>query len=183
VSVIATKSEYFRLAAEGKCGNTMPSWPTPRAARASGYHGTVMVRYRSPDSPFMRADVEMDDVPAAYAEFVARGADPRKLYITHMTAQVGRRLNGELWRGPGGLYLHHSTAQTHLRAALEQSGRHAENSAALSILRWACCPNSLDDLMTLLDLYQDAVIEFTAYDAEIGDVPHRDCIVWEVRNY
>lgn len=183
MSVISTKAEYFRLASKGLCGNSMPSWSTPDEARASGYHGTVMVRYRRPNSPFMRADVAMGDVPAVFAEFAGRGAEPGLLYITHMTASVGRRLNGELWRGPGGLYLNYSTAQTHLRAALDRSGRHAERSAALAILRWACCPNSYDDLMTLLDLYPDAVIEFVAYDAEIGDIPHRNTVVFEVRSY
>lgn len=180
---IATKAEYLRRAAAGLMGNQMPSWPTPEAAVASGYSGDVMVRYAAPDSPWMRADVAMVDVPRVLDEFVAAGADRAKLYLTHMTTQVGRRINGELWRGPGGLYLHYSTAQMHLRASLDRHGRHAERSAAMAVLRWACDPTSLDDLMDLLDLYPDAVIEFTAYDRQMGTHPHREVIVWEVRNY
>jgi len=125
----------------------------------------------------------MDEVPTVFREFIAAGARPDSLYLTHMTAGVGRRINGELWRGPNGLYLHYSTLQENLRAALERGGRHVERSAAVAILRWACCPNSYEDLMTILDRHPDAVIEFTAYDREIGDVPHRNVVVWEVRTY
>ena len=181
--MVATKAEYLRLANLGYMGNQKSSWDTPEAAIASGYAGMVMVRYREPNSPFMRADVAMVDAPAVIDGFVAAGADRSKLYLTHMTSAVGRRINGELWRGPGGIYLNYATAQTHLRAALDQAGRHVERSAALAVVRWACCPSSYDDLMTLLEVYPDAVIEFTAYDREIGNVPGRNTIIWEVRNY
>jgi hypothetical protein len=180
---IATKADYLNHAARGVLGNQMPSWPSPEAAALSGYSGPVMVRYKAPDSPYMRADVPMADVPGVLAEMVGRGAIRDLLYLTHMTTSVGRRINGEVWDGPDGLYLNYSTAQTHLRAGLEQSGRHVERSAALAVLRWACCASSFDDLMGLLEKHPDAVIEFTAYDREIGDIPGRNTVVWEVRNY
>jgi hypothetical protein len=180
---ITTKAQFLALSERGLLGNSMPSWSTVAEARAAGYAGKVMVRYREPNSPHMRPDVPLGEADAVIDGLVAQGARRELCYLTHMTEQVGRRINAELWRGPGGLYLNYATAQMHLRAALDRHGRHAEGSAALAVLRWACCPNSLDDLDILLDAYPDHAIELTAYDREIGSIPGRNCIVWEVRKY
>lgn len=180
---VATKRDYLSMAARGILGNQMPSWPDVESAKAAGHRGTVMIRYKAPNSPFMRADVPLDDADRVMAGLVGEGADRRLMYLTWMSPSVGRRINAEVWRGPGGLYLNYSTAQTHVRAALEGSGKHAEGTAARLILEWACCPNSLDDIEALLELYPDAVIELTAFDREIGDIPGRNTVIWEVRNY
>lgn len=120
---IATKQQFLDMAARGLLGNQMPSWPTVAAAMAAGHRGTVMVRYKRPDSPYMRADVPIEAADAVIDGLVAQGAERPLLYLTHMTPGVGRLLNAECWRGPAGLYLNYSTAQTHLRAALDESGR------------------------------------------------------------
>lgn len=44
-------------------------------------------------------------------------------------------------------------------------------------------PSSQQDLDDLLDLYPDATIEFTCYDIDLGVIPNRNTIFWEVRNY
>lgn len=181
--VIATKSEYLELAAGGRLGNQMPSWSSPEEAIASGYSGAVMIRDRTPNSPFMRPDVAMEDVPSTIEHLVSLGATREKLYLTHMTPGSRRRINGELWRSPSGLYLNYSTSQAHLRKSLDESGRHAERSSAMAILRATCDPDSVDDLMLLLDIYPDAVIEFTSYDSPVGTIPGRRVVIWEVRNY
>jgi hypothetical protein len=181
---VATKAEYLDRAALGLLGNTMPSWPSVEAALADGHREPVMVRCRVPDSPYMRADVPIAEAQSVIDEFVRRGARPGSLYLTHMTTAVGRRLNAEVWRSPSGLYLHYSTDQTHLRAALDgPTARHVQNATAYAVLRWACCPDSFDDLMELLDLYPDHCVELTAYDREIGSLPGRNTVIWEVRLY
>lgn len=44
-------------------------------------------------------------------------------------------------------------------------------------------PSSRDDLDMLLELYPDAAIELTAFDCNVGIIPGRRVIFWEVRNY
>lgn len=179
---ISTKAEFLHLSALGLLGNSMPSWPDSSLARAAGHCGLVMVRYKVPGSPFMRPDVPMDEADQVIDKLVDQGASRNLLYLTARSPDVGRRISAELWRGPTGLYLNYSTAQTHVRAALDADGRHAEGIAALEILRWACCPNSFDDVMALLEQYPDAVIELTAFDWWIGVLPARNTIIWEVRS-
>jgi hypothetical protein len=180
---VRTKSEFLELAASGRMGNQMPSWPSPEEAVASGYRGPVMIRYMEPNSPFMRPDIPMDEVPSEIVRLVALGAAREKLYLTHMTPSCGRRINGELWRSPSGLYLNYSTSQAHLRESLHESGRHAERSAAMAVLRATCDPDSVDDMLLLLDRHPDSVIEFTSYERPMGTIPGRTVVIWEVRNY
>lgn len=44
-------------------------------------------------------------------------------------------------------------------------------------------PSSRDDLDMLLDLYPDAAIEFSCYPVDVGVIPRRNTLFWEVRNY
>lgn len=44
-------------------------------------------------------------------------------------------------------------------------------------------PSSRDDLEMLLELYPDATIELACFDVEVGNIPHRRVIFWEVRDY
>ncbi len=55
--------------------------------------------------------------------------------------------------------------------------------AAKQILRKHLNANSLDDLDIVLSRYPGHVVEMSAVDRCVGTVPHRNAIVWEVRNY
>jgi hypothetical protein len=44
-------------------------------------------------------------------------------------------------------------------------------------------PSSQDDLRDLLDLYPDATVEFTCFTKDVGNIPCRNTILWETRNY
>lgn len=44
-------------------------------------------------------------------------------------------------------------------------------------------PSSRDDLDAILDLYPDATVEFTCFSVDVGVIPNRNTIFWEVRNY
>ena len=181
--IIRTKAEFYRLSDSGQLGNTIPSWPTVAAARSSGYHGPVMIRDMTPSSSYMRPDVPMSQVESTIAHLATIGANPATLYLTQMTPCCNRIINAELIDLPSGLSLHYSTAQTHLRAALESFGRHATGSAALAILRHACDGESLDDLYSILDRYPGHAIELTAYESPIGRLAHmgRRVVIWETR--
>jgi len=61
--------------------------------------------------------------------------------------------------------------------------RAVSGSEVLVLLdRWMD-PSSQDDLRDLLDLYPEATIEFTCFTKDTGNIPGRNCIFWETRNY
>lgn len=184
-SKIATKQEFLALHLAGRLGNTVPSWDTEEQARADGYDGPVMIRFKTPSSPFTTPNVPMDDVARTLRELGEKGAPVHLAYLTHMTSDGRREMNAEVWQAPDGLYLHYSTQPGPLRDSLEAAGRHVSRSAAMAILRHKLDPSSFDDLMSLLDRHPDAVIELTAYEHPIGALADsgRNTIFWEVRNY
>lgn len=180
---IRTKAEFLEKAANGLMGNQMPSWPSVGAALADGHTGEVMIRYREPDSPWMRPNIPVRHAVAHIDAMVERGADRSKFYLTWMSPFVGRLLNAEVWRSPLGLYVHYSRSQTHLREALDKDGHHARGLKAMMVLRSTCDANSMTDIEALLDLYPDACLEITVFDRQIGTIPGRNTVIWEVRNY
>lgn len=58
-----------------------------------------------------------------------------------------------------------------------------ERSAAVACLNRWLTPDSLSDLRELLQLYPDHVVEFTALDSNLGTLPGRNAVIWEVRQY
>ncbi len=44
-------------------------------------------------------------------------------------------------------------------------------------------PSDYDCIMELLDIYQDHIIEFSIFEKFVGNISHRNTIIWEVRNY
>lgn len=90
---------------------------------------------------------------------------------------------GEVCRHIGGLEMRYSTLKTAMRNALPVSQHHASGLRAKMLIEHWMSPSSLNDLNELLDTYPDAVIEFSIYSIELGSCPHRNTLIWEVRNY
>lgn len=61
--------------------------------------------------------------------------------------------------------------------------RHRDALETKLVLDQIMDPSSRDDLDMLLELYPDATVEFTCFDINVGVIPHRNTIFWEVRNY
>jgi hypothetical protein len=51
------------------------------------------------------------------------------------------------------------------------------------LLRHFCDAASLDDIDLLLEMYPDATIELCTYSVNVGCIPGRNTIIWEVRDY
>lgn len=44
-------------------------------------------------------------------------------------------------------------------------------------------PSSRDDVDAIFDLFPEATIEFTCFSCDVGNIPGRNTMFWEVRNY
>lgn len=94
-------------------------------------------------------------------------------------------IQGNLWVGIRGLELEYSLEPgiTHREAVSQPRMRSAAGLFAKGLLERFVDPASLEDLWGLLNDYPDAVIEFSAYRVPVGVLPHRRCVIWEVRQY
>jgi hypothetical protein len=53
----------------------------------------------------------------------------------------------------------------------------------LFLIRKYMDPSSQEDLWLLLDTYPDAAVEFACFSVDVGIYPHRNTMMWEVRDY
>ncbi|HCX88221.1 MAG TPA: hypothetical protein DG761_09360 [Gammaproteobacteria bacterium] len=119
----------------------------------------------------------------AYASQNPFGVAPADISVVSMPAGLIPRINGELQRSEHGLELHYSTHPAVMRVALALDPQDVHRIAAIAILRHFLDPASYDAVTELFDTYPDAVVEFTTYNQDVGVIPHRNTVVWEVRDY
>lgn len=92
-------------------------------------------------------------------------------------------LQGEFSILDTGPYLYCSKSPEVMRVALEQAPEHYSGLSAKLILEHFLDPSSYDDLMAVAYNYPDHMIEFGCYNQDVGVIPHRNTVIWEVRNY
>jgi hypothetical protein len=174
MTAIRTKSEFYRQWHAGSLGNRPRTWRTADELRASGWPNPVVIR--SACTPGWKT------VYGAPVEQALRIAPPGATF-NQLLDDSRILLQGEAMRGERGIELTYSTVTKPMKVALAEESRQATGLTARAILDHFLCPSSRDDLEALWDLYPDAVIEFGVYSRNLGDQPHRNTLIWEVRNY
>lgn len=179
----------YALYESGAFGNKLRTWNSYNELLRSCYKGTVTLRYKGESGGHhCRYNVPFFQVPSVVAEWEASGANPSLININESAPDFCLAIQGEVQRTPKGLTLFYSTENSKMRDALKNSGRHAYRTEALAILSKHLWPSSYDDLMSLLDTYygdyaESAVVEFSAYEIELGNCRNRNTVFWECRNY
>lgn len=149
----------------GHFGNRIRSWSTQKELLASTYRGLVVARSKLPGG---KCDY------GVVFDIAANEVCPDQHLI----------LQGEITRSTyHGYSLFCSTALLPMRQALAVYGKQYYALQALELIRQAASLRSMTMLEDLLDLYDDAVIEFSCYDHCLGNIPGHNILIWEVRNY
>lgn len=178
---IRTKTEFYRLWEAGCLGNKLRTWRTIEEAldtevpvmglreigKAGG--GAFFVGQRS-------------EVVNMVKDWTAWG---RQFMICEAAPDEKGTIQGEVCRAPFGLQglLGYSNG-LRMREALARGVLLPRTGAAvLALLDKYMDPSSQDDLRAMLDLFPEASVEFTCYSCLLGDIPGRNTIFWEVRNY
>lgn len=175
--MIRTKWQMYQLWKTGAFGNKVRHWNTLEDFLASGYVGRCGFRSTTPSSPNMG----VFDSPS---ELVAALPNTHEVLVfSEGTHDNFLLVQGELARGASGLYLHYSTEKLVMRRALATSPQNATGLKVHTILRYFCDPNSYEDLMLLLDMYPGHVVEFSTFSKNLGEIPGRNTVIWEVRHY
>jgi hypothetical protein len=91
-------------------------------------------------------------------------------------------LQGEVQQSINHLDLTYSREKTNMRKAMENPLT-IKGISALLLLKQHADPKSLGTMLSLLRQFQDHVIEFGIYSVNLGCIPHRNTIIWEVRKY
>jgi hypothetical protein len=179
---IRSKAEFYRLWTAGCLGNKPRTWSDVQdaiRARLKVYGIREMGKAGGGLFTFANGPVEL-----AY-KIRRWKREGRKWMIDSAAPNHLTELQGEVCRTTRGLegYL---AAHSHVGMREAIARRLLISRSPLEtriLLHHFCDAASLDDIDTLLEMYPDATIEFCAYSVNVGNIPGRNTIIWEVRNY
>ena len=189
---VLNKKENYRLWQSGAFGNKLRAWRTVDEWRESGYDGLVALRtlLSVGGSGPCAYDVSPDQVGRVCDYWRILGVPVASIMVNEMGPR-GEILQGEYFNGItigengdtlwGDFF--YSTTPKPMRDALRLDGTETYGLRADFLIRNAMTPASYEDWQQLLTDYPDHVLEVSIYDRCLGDLPHRNALVWEVRRY
>lgn len=181
---VKSKAEMYPLYEAGKFGNKLESWSSVDEYLSSGSPKSVGLRYKGQTGGlWFQSYLKPTEVRAVADRWLTEGAKESLIVVSEAAPDEYIIAQGEVCRYLWGLELRYSTVKTAMRKALATEQHHARGLRAKMLLESWMSPGSLNDLNELLDTYPDAVIEFSTFSIELGSCPHRNTLIWEVRNY
>lgn len=200
---ILDKAKMYELLQRGRFGNIARAWNSLQEVLDSGYRGEVSMRSQEINNPVRKYHVPIDQLKQVYDELPVSQRSSR-IVFSESPPDESRILQGELSRSPAGLdRIHGSLVFRYTRSPLPMrlafeadwkaryeartmpvgDGGHAYGLRALHLLQQNLYPPDLDDLLALLDDFEDHIIEFSVFNRPVGVIPGRRMLVWEVRLY
>lgn len=173
---IDNKAQMYAAMKAGKFGNTNTHWYALEDYLRSGYPGLVGLRGGTKGWP-TRYNLTREEVIALWPDA------PPGSNISPMLPDQKILLQGEVKDTEMGLALHCSTVKAPMKTALSTEFLNLYGFNAHMALKRHLWPSDLADLYILLNQYPGHVVEFSSYSVPVGCIPHRNTVIWEVRNY
>lgn len=176
---INSKREFFQKWKAGLLGNATRLWWDPKDAWASDAQEFGFREHRAGGGTWER-------VPRVHFwETVRNWNVARRTYtMDDVCPDQYQTIQGEVCRTFRGLEGYIGASQLPMRKAMAAGILKSRSPATTHYLvdRYMD-PASRDDLDALLDLFPDATVEFTCFSVDVGNIPNRNTLFWEVRNY
>lgn len=181
--IVPTKTDMYELYQKGCFGNKLRTWSLEEYLN-NDFTGTVVLRYAGTGGGGKAAyHLSRNEVPNVVAEWESEGLSRSRIKVNESAPDSLLTVQGEVMRSEEGLSLRYSRMKAPMRKALAEQPEHARGLSAVLLLRHTLNPSSFEDIMELLDLYDGAVVEFSAFSVNLGDCRGRNALVWEVRHY
>ena len=130
----------------------------------------------------------MSEIPSVIKELSFKGIRKEDLKFNESAPDDHLLIQGEIIYQPDSrvypdnYLLLYSTEKTQMKFAL----KNAKTASGLKVrimLEHLMTESSWEDLLDLMEKYPESVIEFSTYDICLGNLPGRNTIIWEVRDY
>lgn len=177
---IQSKRIFYNLWRQNVLGNRPLLFKTAEEAIESG---TKLVGIRQIGQPGGRFDlVPPDQLKAVLSEWEREGrtysldggAPPKRVIFQGEVARTTRGFEAYLAIQP----------RMAMRPAMQRGLlKPYRGLKILLLMQHYMDANSYEDIRELMDLYPTAVIEFSVFECELGVLPRRNTIIWEVRDY
>ena len=167
------KHDFYRRWLRGEFGNMPRSWESVEALRASGYNGLLSVRSKTPAGRMETNVPVAEALSRSWHNVVFQETMPDPELV--IQASIGY--------DPSGIWIEYCLEPNiNFREAMHRSIQ-AQGLEALFILKRYVDPSSYDDIMDLVQRFPNAVIEIATFRRHVGVWPHRNTVIFEVREY
>lgn len=183
---VTNKKQMYRMLTAGEFGNTIEQffsveeWLAAGAFRQSDWWG---VRTLTPGGP-CKLNCRVDDVVCTAIDYTYAG------HAVNISLMIDRAYDVtawlEVWDSPTGLVvegIEYPPKGSSWRELMPTKRRSWSGVQARMILARHLNPNSLEDVNILIDRYKNHVLELSACSRCLGTLPHRNAVMWEVRQY
>jgi hypothetical protein len=177
---VRNKKNFFDRWINLEFGNRQRAWNTLSDLLDSDYTGCVSIRFAVSCVFNVQHYVPKNEVVARIKDI---GWEHTSCRFNESPDDTRLIFQGEVMDDEQGLYVLYSTEQLPMRKALESCAYSVTGLAARMLLKHWMCPSSYADLCSLLELYPGHVIEFSTFTYNLGELAHRNTIIWEVRKY
>ena len=168
----------------GILGNKPLTWNSLEEIAQSKWNGKVSIRSKK---GIARSKTEFNKTYKQAEQIVKQwtkeGINLADITFNQSMPEEDLALQGEVMMLPGGLYLYGSFVKKPMNLALAEKSFSVQGSPAVYLIQKHLFPASREDMDRLLNQFPDNALEFSAYNTEVGDLPGRNTIFWEVRNY
>jgi hypothetical protein len=175
------KRSAYQLYYNGAFGNKLRTWDSYDEIVRSGYKGLVTIRYKQSWSRFLTYNVKVGEIPALLKRYQGEGADLKLMTFNEAAPDERIIVQGEYMNLDGEEWFFYSTEKTRMRQAL-QHAKHMSGPGVRLVLKSAMAPSSYADFLALIEKCPDHVVEFSVYEINLGILPGRNTIFWEVRD-
>lgn len=181
---VESKKDCYLLYEKGFFGNKALTWNSFDEILKSGWKGEVCIRSRVGTARTnVVYNIPIEKVKSEVEKLKEKGIDEGELTFNQSMPDENLSIQGEIMLTERGLYFLHTFVKKPMNLGLREEAKHAWGLKARMLLEKNLYPASLSDIYALLEIFPDAVIEFSAYNAPVGSVPGRNTVIWEVRNY
>lgn len=180
--MITSKHQFFELWKAGVLGNRTQLWTDPEDAYASMVP-EIGFREIGKAGGGAWEKVKREDVFRTANMWTALG---RKFIMDDGAPNHRSTMQGEVCRTVRGLESFLAVGyglppmRQSIAAGLHRSYGYVET---MVLLDRYMDPSSRDDLNMLLELYPEATVELSCFDVQVGNIPGRQVMFWEVRDY
>jgi len=181
---IRNKAEFYELYSKGLLGNRALTWNSQEELMQSSWRGDVCIRGTGIPRIHVKYNIPFEEVDKTIKDLTNLGYPKSILRFNQSMPDENLIIQGEVMDYfLNGLELTYSNVKKPMNRALKQEMKYANGLTAKLMLQSAMDPSSYSDLQALFETYDGAVVEFSTYSVNVGDIPNRNTVFWEVRNY
>ena len=143
-----------------------------------------MVRYQGPGGNGPCVVTSIAQLPHVRRNWNATGIKDAHIYYCETANDQRLLIQGEILNRSDMLFFC-NTIKAPMRQALKPESKpfYLHGLSTRSVLKATLSPQSYNDLDLILNWWPDHVIEIGIFDYCLGKLPHRNALIWEVRQY